>query len=191
MRHAWLRDWWLFVRRFLHAPRSVGSIAPSSPVLVRAMLDAAEVERRQVLVELGAGTGVVTAELLRRMPTDATLLVFEIDEHFVTALRKRFADPRVRIIQASATELPKYLDHAGVDHADCIVSSLPIGSLPRDTTHAILRSIRACLDQGDVFVTYQYTPVRLGMLRASFPTMRIVGIILGNLPPALVLRCAV
>jgi phospholipid N-methyltransferase len=154
------------------------------------MLDAAEVERQHMLAEFGPGTGVFTAELVRRMHPDARLLVFEIRADFAARLRQRFDDPRVTIIHGSAAELPRYLQAHGAEQVDCIVSGLPFTSLPRDVTHAILRTTRDYLKPGGRFVTYQYTPALLRLLRSYFPEMRIARYVIRNLPPALVLVCA-
>ncbi len=154
------------------------------------MLDAAGVERGQIIAEFGPGTGVFTTEIVRRMHADARLLVFEIYPDFVARLRKRFDDPRVTIIQGSAADLKQYLLANSMTQVDCIVSGLPFTSLPREVTHAILQTTRDCLAPGGLFVTYQYTPVLLPTLRAYFPRTRIARLVMRNLPPALVLVCA-
>ncbi len=183
-------EWWQFFRGFLHAPRTVGSIAPSSAYLVEAMLQVAEVERYRMLAEFGPGTGVFTAELVRRMRPDARLLVFEIRADFAARLQQRFDDPRVTIIHGSAVDLEQHLRAHGAERVDCIVSGLPFTSLPREVTHAILRVTRDRLRPGGRFVTYQYTPALLRLLRSYFPTTRIARYVIRNLPPALVLECA-
>src|SRR5690349_5389013 len=71
MTSAGRREWWNFLRGFLRGPRTVGSVAPSSSYLVRAMLETADVEHRQMLAEFGPGTGVFTTEIVRRMHPDA------------------------------------------------------------------------------------------------------------------------
>jgi phospholipid N-methyltransferase len=184
------REWWQFVRGFLRAPRTVGSIAPSSRHLVAAMLDAAQVERRKVMAEFGPGTGVFTTEIVRRMRPDARLLVFEIEPGFAARLQQRIRDPRVTVIQGSAADLKQHLLALGAEQVDCVVSGLPFASLPREVTHAILQTTRESLAPGGLFVTYQYTPMLLRLLRTYFPAMRIANIVLRNLPPALVLVCA-
>ena len=183
------RPWWTFLRGFLRAPRTVGSIAPSSRWLVQAMLDTSSVEQAQVIAEFGPGTGVFTDEIIRRMRPDARLLVFEVEPQFVANLRERVNDPRVVIVADSAATLAEQLERLHLPAVDCVVSGLPFTSLPRPVTHAILETTRAALRPGGVFVTYQYTPVLRSLLRSYFPTTRIRRIVLRNLPPALVFEC--
>lgn len=180
---------WSFLKGFLTAPRTVGSIAPSSRWLVASMLDEANIANAQVIVEFGPGTGVFTDEIIRRMRPDARLLVFEVHEPFFNQLQSRIRDPRVQIIGDSAAELHRYLQELNLAHPDCIVSGLPFTSLPRPVSHAILQATRSALGPGGVFVTYQYTPVLRNLLRSYFPNTHITRYVLRNLPPALIFVC--
>ena len=69
----------VFFKRFIGAPRQVGSVVPSSPYLTRAVLDQIDWSRARSIAELGAGTGVFTRSIVRRAQPDAQILVFEID----------------------------------------------------------------------------------------------------------------
>lgn len=179
------------MRGFLRSPRSVGSIAPSSRWLVRAMLDVARIEQAAVIAEFGPGTGVFTDEIIRRMRPDARLLVFEVDQQFVSSLRERIHDPRVTILAESAATIGHQLERLELPGLDCIVSGLPFTSLPRPLSREILEATRAALRPGGVFVTYQYTPLLRALLRAYFPSTRISRFVLPNLPPALVFECRI
>lgn len=177
------------MRGFLRSPRTVGSIAPSSRFLVRAMLDEAQIERARVIAEFGPGTGVFTHKIVQRMPPDARLLVFEIDPPFAAALCARFTDPRVQIIAGSAATIGVALHEIGAAAADCIVSGLPFTSLPRAVTHAVLRATADSLRSDGVFVTYQYTPLLRNVFRSYFASVRFARVVVRNLPPALVFVC--
>ena len=154
------------------------------------MLDTAGIEQRRVLAEFGPGTGVFTAEIVRRMQPAAQLFVFEIDADFAAHLRALITDPRVTIVHGSAVELGNVLKERGCASVDCVVSGLPFTSLPREVTQAILEVTRESLGPSGVFVTYQYTPALLSVFRSYFPSVHIARLVLRNLPPALVLVCA-
>ncbi len=180
---------WTFLKNFIRSPRSIGSIAPSSRWLVKAMLDEAEVESAQIIVEFGPGTGVFTDAIIQRMRPDARLLVFEINPLFIAGLRGRIDDPRVELIEASAADIEPHLQRLGLASPDRIVSGLPFTSLPRPVTEAILRATAAALRPGGLFVTYQYTPVLQRLLGTYFDTTSIARLVLWNVPPALVFVC--
>ncbi len=153
------------------------------------MLDEAHIEAASIVVEFGPGTGVFTQEIVQRMRPDTRLIVFEIDPLFAADLQKRFTDPRVQVINASAAQSQEYLAHLDALPADCVISGLPFASLPRPITHAILRTTTGVLRPSGIFVTYQYTPVMRRILRNYFPHTYVARFVLPNLPPALVFVC--
>ena len=67
-------------KRFLQHPTQVGALCPSSCALCRAMASEIGVENAGLVVELGPGTGVITRELVRRLPENGKLLAVELDE---------------------------------------------------------------------------------------------------------------
>jgi phospholipid N-methyltransferase len=71
---------------------TVGAIAPSSRYLTQAMLRPLPLGNAQVVVELGPGTGVMTRAMLDVMPSNATLLTFEINPRFARHLRSTIKD---------------------------------------------------------------------------------------------------
>ena len=58
----------LFARRWLKDPMKVGAVAPSSPVLARAMVKALDLEPGQTCLEIGPGTGAFTEHLIEFLP---------------------------------------------------------------------------------------------------------------------------
>jgi phosphatidylethanolamine/phosphatidyl-N-methylethanolamine N-methyltransferase len=180
---------WTFFKENLRSPRTTGAVAPSSPSLVRAMLDEALIERARVIVEYGPGTGVFTDEIIRRMNERARLLVLEVNPVFVKNLRARINDRRVEVINGSASDVGAHLSERGLSQPDAIVSGLPFGSLPPPISHAILEATRETLSPDGVFVTYQYTPFRKKLLRTYFPAARVSRLVVRNIPPALVFVC--
>ena len=78
-----------FFRSFLANPRAVGAILPTSRRTVRDMLDMADFERARTVVELGAGTGVYTGEVIARLRPDARFLAFEVDPNLIATLSGR------------------------------------------------------------------------------------------------------
>ena len=56
-------------------PSLIGAVAPSGPVLAKAMAKCVDIEREGPVVELGPGTGPVTEALLARVPRERLILV--------------------------------------------------------------------------------------------------------------------
>ena len=76
-------DIFLFAKNFLRDPYMLGSIIPSSRHLVNAVLAPIDWSRARVIVEYGPGVGTFTAEILRRMRSDARLVAIETNGEFV------------------------------------------------------------------------------------------------------------
>ena len=69
---------WLFFRRWLANPLEMGSVVPSSPALCRRIVRAARRGPDEHVLELGAGTGVVSRALLESGVPPERLTVVEI-----------------------------------------------------------------------------------------------------------------
>lgn len=175
-----------FFRSFLANPRQVGAVLPTSRRAVRDMLDMADFARARCVVELGAGTGVYTEEIVGRLQPDARLLAFEVDPDLVATLDGRFEDPRVRVINDSAENVGDYLNGA---QADIIVSGLPFTSLPEPVKRNILDQIAQVLAPDGVMVAIQYSTMVQRDLRRIFASVRRRVSPL-NVPPAFLFRCS-
>src|SRR5271170_2896218 len=69
-----------FIFAAMRSPFKIGSFLPSSRGLARAMASGVDVSRPGAVVELGAGTGVVTHALLKIGVAPENLVVIERDE---------------------------------------------------------------------------------------------------------------
>ena len=56
-------DWWLMMKAFFRHGRKIASCAPSSRFMARKIADGIDWEQARCIVELGAGTGPITAEI--------------------------------------------------------------------------------------------------------------------------------
>jgi phospholipid N-methyltransferase len=86
-------DWRLFLTKFLKHGRAIAALAPNSPWLSRELVRGIDFGGARAVVELGAGTGPVTAELLRSAPAACRLVIVERDPDFCRRLRPARAAP--------------------------------------------------------------------------------------------------
>jgi phospholipid N-methyltransferase len=174
-----------FLRAFAANPRQVGAILPTSRQAVRDMLDLGDVPGAALVVELGAGTGVQTGEILARMPPDARLVALEIDSGLAGLLEERFDDPRLQVVCDSAENLQEHLDG---EQADVLVCALPFTSLEPGLRKRILESLPRALAPRGVALVIQYSPLIQSELRRLFPSVR-RRISVMNVPPAFLFAC--
>jgi phospholipid N-methyltransferase len=181
-----LPDRLAFLRAFLAHPRRVGAVLPTSRWAVRDMLDMADVHGADLVVELGAGTGVYTREILARLRPDAHLMALERDPRLARLLTEQYQDSRVRVICDSAENVQAHLKGA---RTELVVSGLPFTSLGSDVRQRIFSQIVDILAPGGVALVLQYSPVIQGQLRGVFPYVeRRVSLL--NVPPAFLFACS-
>jgi phosphatidylethanolamine/phosphatidyl-N-methylethanolamine N-methyltransferase len=77
----------LFFRRWVKNPLQMGSIVPSSPALCRRLAQQALTSPDEAVIELGAGTGVISQALLHHGLPACQLFVVEIVRDMADHLR--------------------------------------------------------------------------------------------------------
>ena len=92
----------LFLRELVAQPGTVGAICASSPRLAARMAALVDAQQPGLVVELGGGTGVITAALLAHGIAPARLVVVEQSAALADHLRRRFPD--VCVLQGDAAE---------------------------------------------------------------------------------------
>ena len=182
-----------FLGEFIRDPVGLGAVAPSGAELARLEVDAAEVLPHHVVVELGAGDGPMTAEIVRR--PHGPFVSLEPNPVLAATLRARFPD--VRIDERTAQALPAIVAEMGVERVDRVISSLPWAiwseALQRDVFDAILD----VMSPDGRMVTFSYVhakplPAARRFRRAleeRFASVTTTGVAWKNLPPAFVFVC--
>lgn len=175
-----------FIHKFVQSPRAIGSITPSSRFLAHAMLNPIRWEQTKTVVELGAGTGVFTRELARRVPASTKTFIFEQDDDLRIDLQKQM--PEFFYLK-KAEGLQQALQSYQIDHVDAIISGLPFANFPRPLAHNILDQIQESLAPSGSFITYQYSLQLRKELRRRFRKVEI-SFVPWNLPPTFVYNCS-
>jgi phospholipid N-methyltransferase len=176
-----------FLRAFVANPRQVGAVLPTSRSAVRDMLDLADLPAAGLVVELGAGTGSQTGQILERLSPGARLVALEIDPALADLLAARYDDPRLQVVCGSAEQL---VDHLTGERADVVVCALPFTSLEQGLRRRILDQLPRALAATGTAVVIQYSPLIESELRRRFGTVR-RRISPLNVPPAWLFACSV
>lgn len=154
----------LFFRRWLANPLQMGSVIPSSCTLSRRIAGLVRCDRDEVVVELGAGTGVITRALLASGVPAERLVVLEIVPEMASHLRSVL--PGVNVICGDAFELQDALParwHGKVGTAIC---GIPLVMLPLEQQRRFVAAVEA-VAPGLGFLLYTYcitSPLPYGKL---------------------------
>ena len=84
---------WQFLRGFLKNPVMVGSIIPSSRVLIEKMLGPVDWANCKLFVEYGPGVGTFTRPILDRLNPDSTLVTIDTNADFTRFLKESISKP--------------------------------------------------------------------------------------------------
>ncbi len=163
-------------------------MAPTSRGLARRIVSLAGAESAQIVAEFGAGTGVISRELLAALPADARLWAFEIHPPFVEHLRATINDRRFTVVAESAAAISRLREREHLPAFDAIVSALPFSLIGPEQSAEILRAAARVLRPDGLFVALQYHPRYLApLLRAEFAAVE-REVYPWNIPPAVLLR---
>jgi len=174
---------WQFLRGFLKNPVMVGSIIPSSKVLIEKMLDPVDWANTKVFVEYGPGVGTFTRPVLERMSADSTLVTIDTNPDFTRFLRESIDDPRLVAVTGSAAEVEEILAERGLGSADYVLSGLPFSTLPPGIGEDIAEATAKVIRPGGAFLVYQFSPKVLNFIKPHFDSIK-RGFEWVNVPPA-------
>lgn len=172
----------LFFKRFLSKGVQVASFMPSSKGLARAAARGVSSDTPQTILELGAGTGAITTEILRRKHPESRVISVEMDPAFVTVLRS--ACPGAQVVEADVRSLPEVLDQLGVSHIDVLINGLPTPSLPESVNRTVLEVVETRGSEELVSSQITVMPlVYLKMYRGAWERVSFE-LVMANVPPA-------
>lgn len=183
-------DWWLMMKAFLRQGRKIASVAPSSRYMARKIIDGIDWDKAKCIVELGAGTGPITAEIVKRIKPHTKLLVVELDPTLCGRLKSRFHSvANVDVVHGDATQFDKLLHERGLGEVDHVLSGLPLPSFPEQLRNAVLETSARSLAPSGTFRQLTVMPLIYYRLYARYFNEVQFRFVPLNLPPGGVYVC--
>lgn len=184
-----------FMREFIKNPMKMGSITPSSKFLANKMIEEINICNNHFIVELGAGTGAITKNLIEKIDDQNNFLSVEINPKLSAFLKAKF--PNLNIAEISAEHLKDYLTENNLPQADGIISGLPWAIFNDSIQNKILKNIVDSMTKDGTFVTFAYIhalkmkPAKSfkQKLNKHFKSVQISSPIWINIPPAIIYIC--
>ncbi len=126
-----------------------GSIFPSSRFLVKSLVN--YVPPKATVLEIGAGTGVITFELIKRGWTPDRLFICEYDQDFCCGLGEKF--PGYPVFCEDASMAHTFLKPNSID---CVVSGLPLRNFSMAFKQNLVTNLKKVMKPGGSMVQYTY-----------------------------------
>lgn len=144
----------LFLGRFIAQPHSVGAVAPSSQRLAAALsayVSSGESGSGRRILEVGAGTGSVTQEIVARLDGDDRLDIVELDAQMAAGLQEKYKNNRqVTVVAGSIVDWrPTYT-------YSCVVVGIPFNALPFGVVKEIWSHVVQLVSPGGVLSYFAY-----------------------------------
>jgi phosphatidylethanolamine/phosphatidyl-N-methylethanolamine N-methyltransferase len=175
----------MFFRRWLANPLQMGSVIPSSAALCERIVRHAKWNAEQVVVELGAGTGVISRALLASGLAPGRLVVVEIAHDMAEHLRSVL--PGALVVEGDARALPALLPAHLHGKIGTVICGIPLVLLPAAEQRRFIDAIEA-VAPGVGFLHFSYCATSPLPARRHGLTARREAWTPLNFPPASVWR---
>jgi len=146
-----------FIRSWMEKPLATGAVMPSGKRLARAMAHCVDPDAPGPIIELGPGTGAVTAALVDLGIEQKRIVLVEFNPNFCRLLRNRY--PEATVVQGDAYGLKRLLGSLLRQPAAAVVSGLPLLIKPLKLRLRLLTDAFALLAPGGPFVQFTYAVV--------------------------------
>ena len=171
-----------FIRSWIERPLSTGAVTPSGKMLARAMARYVDPDSDGPVVELGPGTGPVTAALVEAGVAPSRLVLVEFNPAFCRILRTRY--PGATLVQGDAYSMRRLLETLLLQPAAAVVSGLPLVTKPMRQRLRLIRDAFDLMLPGAPFVQFTYSVASPLPRRLNGFTVEASERIWMNIPPA-------
>ena len=185
----------VFLTAAARNPQTVGAVIPTSAHLAERLAGVVPAFGEPVVVELGPGTGPITAAVQRRLAGRGRHLAVELDPILAQHVAREYPD--VEVVLSDAVGLGDLLAERDISEVDAVVSALPWSLIRPDRQHDILDVVAQALCPGAPFTTIAYLHARLmsgargfrALLDEVFDEVLTTSTVWRNLPPAVTYVC--
>jgi phosphatidylethanolamine/phosphatidyl-N-methylethanolamine N-methyltransferase len=171
-----------FFKGWQRDKKGVGALLPTSSVTARRMASVIDMSSGLPVLELGAGTGVITKAILERGVKPADLISIEYASHFCDLLRRRF--PEVDIRNGDVFELDTVLGKQRDQTFDCVISAVPMLSFALERRVALMKNLLSRLPPGRPVIQITHGPMSPLPAMPELYSITHFDFVVRNLPPA-------
>ncbi len=139
-----------------------------------------------IIIEQGAGDGVMTKALLKKLSKKGKIVLIEQNKDFIKTLRK-IDDPRIQIFEGMVQDF-HYADYlAENEKADVIISSIPFSFLKKGERKTVVKNAAANLHKKGTFIVFHQYNVLMKDIMSDYFLKTKMSFVLRNLFPCFVI----
>lgn len=162
--------------------KGVGAVIPTSRITARRMASVVNRHSGLPVLELGAGTGVITKAILEYGLAPGKIVSVEFARHFYDDLLVRY--PGVDFRHGDAFDLHTTLGDRRDDLFDCVISAVPLLSFSMEKRVALIEDLLTRLPAGRPVIQITYGPLSPVCAMPERYTISHFDFVLRNIPPA-------
>lgn len=171
-----------FFKGWMDGPKTVGAIAPTSPITARRMASVIDTGSSLPVLELGPGTGAVTKAILEKGVAPEKLVSIEYSPDFFEGLVSAY--PGVHFIHGDAFDIDRTLDGTGFERFDCVISAIPLLNFPMAKRLELVDRLLDRVPAGRPIMQISYGATSPVATRGSGIVAKPIDWIVRNIPPA-------
>ncbi|MBX4937065.1 MULTISPECIES: phospholipid N-methyltransferase PmtA [Rhizobium] len=162
--------------------KGVGAVIPTSIHTARRMASVINPGSGLPVLELGAGTGVITKAILARGIAPSRLVSVEYSKDFYNSLIQRF--PGVDFRLGDAFQLNQVLGDRRSEQFDCVVSAVPLLNFPMNLRVLLIEDLLARIPPGRPVIQITYGPLSPVVKMPDRYVVSHYDFVVRNIPPA-------
>jgi phospholipid N-methyltransferase len=152
----------LFFKEFFLNKQSIGGVKPSSRFLAKEIASSVNhFKGPKRVLEIGAGTGIITEEIVKNLGKADSLTIVEINPQFAKLLKfkkneweSRDNCPHIEIINID------FLKYESEKTFDAVIAGVPFNNFPVEIIEGFIQKIKSLSKEGSLFAFFEYLAVK-------------------------------
>ena len=154
---------------------TTGALMRTPARILRKIVQSAAVPKSKIVIELGAGKGEITCNIIPKLEGNYHYTAFEINPEFAAELKHNF--PHIEVHEKDALNFDEWANQK----ADLIICSLPLSFFDRSERRTLLKKIKESISAGGKVVILFHAFWIIPELKEVFPQYKLIKLF--HIPP--------
>ena len=184
---GYVYDTYLFLKSWFDNPKRMGALFPSFARTGKKLAGIIRSLENAKVVELGAGTGQVTDQIIAHGVKKENFVAVEFDPDFCKKIEEKHPKA-VNILCIDAAKIYTELPEEFLGKTDYVISTLPLITLGEAKAKEVVEAVFKTLKPGGVYIQITYTPYKPKYMKKLNLRVKKLCVSWLNLPPTFIWR---